>query len=293
MGERRRRPEGVKLGRAAARGGTWERRRLRLHRLKRHAPVQFAVRPPQQLRRSTEMKVRVSRIADGPTAVISFESVYGLGLLGLGHFGPDNSCGEGCAPSAKSAPMCWRYLYIGAWLVAFNAAGMRPIGRGAQGSARCRSRAPLGTRGVALAPASLCLHARPHTYRPANECCCCKAADGGFHSAHTVATTADALETFGDVDSSKLQRRSSVRHRLALAIAVIAILGILALAVMFMISAWMRTNDDMSIEGRLVFTNSVLISLIVGCLFMALVFYSNRRGYDERAHAAQSHREVP
>src|SRR5262245_53308390 len=102
MGERRRRPEGVKLGRAAARGGTWERRRLRLHRLKRHAPVQFAVRPPQQLRRSTEMKVCVSRIADGPTAVISFESVYGLGsglgLLRLGHVGHDNSCGEGGGP---------------------------------------------------------------------------------------------------------------------------------------------------------------------------------------------------
>jgi hypothetical protein len=51
------------------------------------------------------MKVRVSRIADGPTAVISLESVdglgSGLGLLGLGHVGHDNSCVEGCGPNRK------------------------------------------------------------------------------------------------------------------------------------------------------------------------------------------------
>jgi hypothetical protein len=49
------------------------------------------------------MKVRIAWIADGPTAVISFESVYGLAsdrcFLGLGHVGHDNSCVEGCGPN--------------------------------------------------------------------------------------------------------------------------------------------------------------------------------------------------
>src|SRR5215831_3663088 len=97
-------------------------------------------------------------------------TVLGLvwGFLGLVMSAMITPAARAVAPSAKSAPMCWRSLYIGAWLVAFNAAGMRPIGRGAQGSALCRSRAPLGMGRDALAPASLCLHARPHTYRPAN-----------------------------------------------------------------------------------------------------------------------------
>jgi len=84
-----------------------------------------------------------------------------------------------------------------------------------------------------------------------------------------------------------------VRHRLALAIAVIALLGILALAVMFMVSAWTRTNAEMSVHGWIALTLGVLFSLIVGCGLMALVFYSSRRGYDDQVHAAQSHREVP
>ena len=84
-----------------------------------------------------------------------------------------------------------------------------------------------------------------------------------------------------------------MRRQLPLAIAVIALLGILALAVMFMVSAWTRTNAEMSAHGWIALTLGVLFSLIVGCGLMALVFYSSRRGYDERAHAAQSHREVP
>jgi hypothetical protein len=84
-----------------------------------------------------------------------------------------------------------------------------------------------------------------------------------------------------------------VRRHLPLAIAVIALLGILALAVMFMISAWTRIHAEVSVHGWIALTLGVFFSLIVGCGLMMLVFYSSRRGYDERAHAAQSHREVP
>ena len=84
-----------------------------------------------------------------------------------------------------------------------------------------------------------------------------------------------------------------MRRHLPLAIAVIALLGILALAVMFMISAWTRIHAEMSVHGWIALTLGIFFSLIVGCGLMMLVFYSSRRGYDERAHAAQSHREVP
>ena len=84
-----------------------------------------------------------------------------------------------------------------------------------------------------------------------------------------------------------------MRRHLPLAIAVIALLGMLALAVMFMISAWTRIHAEMSVHGWIALTLGIFFSLIVGCGLMMLVFYSSRRGYDERAHAAQSHREVP
>jgi hypothetical protein len=84
-----------------------------------------------------------------------------------------------------------------------------------------------------------------------------------------------------------------VRRQLAIAIAAAALFGILALAVVFMVSAWNRTNAVMSVHGWIALTLGVVFSLLIGCGLMALVFYSSRRGYDDRAHAAQSRREVP
>jgi len=84
-----------------------------------------------------------------------------------------------------------------------------------------------------------------------------------------------------------------VRRQLPLAIAGIALLGILAFAVMFMVGAWTRTAAQLSVHGWIALTLGVLFSLIVGCGLMALACYSSRRGNDERAHLPQSHREVP
>lgn len=83
-----------------------------------------------------------------------------------------------------------------------------------------------------------------------------------------------------------------MRRQLPIAVAVIALLGILALAVMFMVSAWTRTNAQISVHGWIALTLGVLFSLIFGCGLMALVFYSSRRGYDERAHGPISSRGV-
>src|SRR5215467_12069898 len=72
-------------GRAAARRDVRKRGCLRLHRLKCHAPVQFAVRTTLKLRCPTEMKVGMSWVANRPTAVMLLECSYSLGFLGLGH----------------------------------------------------------------------------------------------------------------------------------------------------------------------------------------------------------------
>ena len=75
-----------------------------------------------------------------------------------------------------------------------------------------------------------------------------------------------------------------MRRWLPLAIAVAALLGLLVLAVMFMVSAWTRTNAEMSVHGWVALSLGVFFSLVIGCGLMALVFYSSRRGYDDRAH---------
>jgi len=111
-------------------------------------------------------------------------------------------------------------------------------------------------------------------------------------SVRTAATTKMRLKLSAP-STVQLPRRSSAWRQLPRAIAGIALLGILAFAVMFMVSAWTRTAAQLSVHGWIALTLGVLFSLIVGCGLMALAFYSSRRGYDERAHSPQSHREVP
>jgi hypothetical protein len=84
-----------------------------------------------------------------------------------------------------------------------------------------------------------------------------------------------------------------VRRQLPLAIAVAALLGLLALAVMFMIAAWRRTDAQMSVHGWVALTLGVFFSLLVGCGLMGLVFYSSRQGYDDRAHEAHYRQDFP
>jgi uncharacterized membrane protein len=73
-----------------------------------------------------------------------------------------------------------------------------------------------------------------------------------------------------------------VHRQLPLAIAVIALVGILAFAAMFMVSAWTRSNAELSVHGWIVLTLGVLFSLIVGCGLMALAFYSAGRAMTSR-----------
>ncbi len=47
------------------------------------------------------------------------------------------------------------------------------------------------------------------------------------------------------------------------------------------IYAWNSVEVEMSVHGYVAMILGIIFSLVVGCGLMALVFYSNRRGYDE------------
>ena len=63
-----------------------------------------------------------------------------------------------------------------------------------------------------------------------------------------------------------------------------ALLAILAAASWYAASAWISiSGPPMPAVGYVAMTFGVVISLVVGCGLMALLFYSSRHGYDEQA----------
>jgi hypothetical protein len=56
---------------------------------------------------------------------------------------------------------------------------------------------------------------------------------------------------------------------------------ILVVAISWAIYAWNSVDVEMSVHGYVAMILGIIFSLVVGCGLMALVFYSNRRGYDE------------
>jgi hypothetical protein len=62
------------------------------------------------------------------------------------------------------------------------------------------------------------------------------------------------------------------------------LLLILAASVWWAASVWMSVEGPpMPAEGYVAMWLGVAFSLVVGCGLMMLMFYSSRRGYDERA----------
>jgi hypothetical protein len=65
---------------------------------------------------------------------------------------------------------------------------------------------------------------------------------------------------------------------------VAALLGILAASAWLAVRTWMLAQGPpMPAVGYVAMTIGVVLSLLVGFVLMALVFYSSRHGYDERA----------
>ena len=63
---------------------------------------------------------------------------------------------------------------------------------------------------------------------------------------------------------------------------VLGLFGILALAIWFAGSAWTHFGgEEIPVYGYVAIAGGVIFSLLVGGGLMALVFYSNRSGYDD------------
>jgi hypothetical protein len=62
---------------------------------------------------------------------------------------------------------------------------------------------------------------------------------------------------------------------------ILALFGLLAAAVWFAAAAWVRFGGDIPLYGWLAIAAGVVFSLAIGGGLMALVFYSNRHGYDD------------
>jgi hypothetical protein len=72
---------------------------------------------------------------------------------------------------------------------------------------------------------------------------------------------------------------------------VVPLLALLGLSVWFAAAAWMHIGgDEIPLYGYVAIAGGVLFSLLVGGGLMALVFYSNRHGYD---HLSARHNYPP
>ena len=82
-----------------------------------------------------------------------------------------------------------------------------------------------------------------------------------------------------------------MRRHLPTILLFVVLFALLALAITFMITTWQHSQAQMSIHGWIALGLGVFFSVVVGCGLMALMFYSSRRGYDERASEISRRRE--
>jgi len=86
---------------------------------------------------------------------------------------------------------------------------------------------------------------------------------------------------------------SLLRRHLPTVLLFTVLFALLVLSVTFMFTTWQQSHAQMSIHGWIALGLGVFFSVIVGCGLMALMFFSSRRGYDERAREISIHREDP
>jgi cation transporter-like permease len=73
---------------------------------------------------------------------------------------------------------------------------------------------------------------------------------------------------------------------------VLALIAIMAAALWYAVSAWLFVSGPpMPAIGYMAMIGGIVISFIVGCGLMALLFYSSRHGYDEQQHGGDVDRE--
>jgi hypothetical protein len=74
---------------------------------------------------------------------------------------------------------------------------------------------------------------------------------------------------------------------------VLFLFGLLGASIWWAIYAWTSIDVQMPTAGYVALFAGIFFSLLVGCGLMALVFYSNRKGYDEPPHLVRSGTPIP
>ncbi len=78
-----------------------------------------------------------------------------------------------------------------------------------------------------------------------------------------------------------------IESRIGTIALVAALLGLLGASVWFAVDTWMSAGGPpIPTSGYVAMTLGVVFSIVIGCGLMALVFYSNRYGYDEASRDA-------
>jgi hypothetical protein len=77
--------------------------------------------------------------------------------------------------------------------------------------------------------------------------------------------------------------RGNLTSRLGTIALVVTLLGLLAASILFAIRSFTLEGPPMPGVGYLAMSIGILFSLVIGVPLMALLFYSSRHGYDERA----------
>ena len=73
---------------------------------------------------------------------------------------------------------------------------------------------------------------------------------------------------------------------------IVALLAILVASAWLAVRTWIATSaSQMSASGYVAMALGIVLSLVVGCGLMALVFYSSRYGYDDEAYDPVQHRD--
>jgi hypothetical protein len=82
---------------------------------------------------------------------------------------------------------------------------------------------------------------------------------------------------------------TKVGSRLGTVALAAVLLGLLGASVWFAAHSWTSVDGPpMPASGYVAMTLGVVFSVVIGCGLMALVFYSNRYGYDDEANDQRS-----
>jgi hypothetical protein len=89
-------------------------------------------------------------------------------------------------------------------------------------------------------------------------------------------------------EAATAKAMSKIGNRIGTGAVVVVLLGLLAASVWFASQSWLSVDGPpMPTQGYIAMTLGVVFSVVIGCGLMALVFYSNRYGYDDASNRDQ------